>query len=109
MSHAGHEVVTHPHYVLAQLDVKNLGTYRAEYIQHVVPLITQWGGTVLVASTDAEPLEGQWFGGWTVVLRFPSREAALGWYAAAEYAPLKELRLRSLTHGGNLALVPGRE
>jgi len=109
MSRAGHEAMSLPYYVIAQLDLKDLETYRAQYIKHVVPLITKWGGTVLVGSTDAEPLEGQWFGGWTVVIRFPSRDAALGWYADAEYAPLKELRVSSLTHGGNLALVPGRE
>lgn len=97
-----------PVYLIAQLDVKDLAEYRAKYVKYVVPLIAKWGGTVLVASPDAEPLEGQWLGSWTVVLRFPSRDAALGWYADAEYAPLKELRVSALTRGGNLALVPGR-
>jgi uncharacterized protein (DUF1330 family) len=98
-----------PHYFLVQIDVKDLPTYRAEYARHVVPLIAKHGGELLVASADALELEGARQGNWRVVIRFPTREQAIAWYESAEYAPLKKLRIESLTNGGNLALVPGRE
>jgi len=98
-----------PYYVIAQLAVKDLARYREEYVQHVVPLIAKHGGEVLVASTEARAFEGAPHGSWTVVIRFPSREDAVAWYESPEYAPLKQLRIESLTDGGHLALVPGRE
>lgn len=98
-----------PCFMLAQIDVPDLERYRAEYATHVVPLIHKHGGEVLVASTEAVALEGAWPGTWTVVLRFPSREQARAWYEDPAYASLKHARLTTLTRGGNLALVPGRE
>ena len=98
-----------PCFLLAQIDIPDLARYRAEYIAHVVPLIHEHGGEVLVASTEAEALEGAWSGTWTVVLRFPSREQALAFYEDPAYAPLEHARITTLARGGNLALVPGRE
>lgn len=58
--------------------------------------------------SEPEILEGTWSGSWTVVIRFPNREAARGWYESAAYAPLKRARIETLARGGNLVLVPGR-
>jgi uncharacterized protein (DUF1330 family) len=100
--------VSTPFYVIVQIDTVDLPRYRAEYGKKVVPLILAHGGELLVGSPDAEALEGQWFGNWTVVIRFPTRVAALGWYESAEYAPLKRARIETLSRGGNLVLVEGR-
>ena len=97
-----------PVYFIAQIDIADLPKYRAEYGKHVVPLIVEHGGTVLVGTAEAETFEGTWSGTWTVVIRFPNREAALGWYESAAYAPLKRARIESLTRGANVVLVPGR-
>lgn len=97
-----------PAYVIAQIAVKDLHEYLTTYGKPTVALIEALGGEFLVASGDADVLEGEWSGNWTVVIRFPSREVALEWYESPEYAPLRALRMHSLTDGGNLALVPGR-
>jgi uncharacterized protein (DUF1330 family) len=100
--------MSEPVYLVAQIDTEDLPRYRAEYGKHVVPLIAEHGGELLVGSAEAEVLEGTWSGNWTVVIRFPSREAARGWYESAAYAPLKRARIETLTRGANLVLVPGR-
>ena len=100
--------MSEPVYLIAQIDAADLPRYREEYGKHVVPLIVEHGGALLVGSAEAEILEGTWTGNWTVVIRFPNREAARGWYESAEYAPLKRARIETLTRWGNLVLVPGR-
>jgi uncharacterized protein (DUF1330 family) len=100
--------MTEPVYVIAQIETADLPRYREEYGKHVLPLIAEHGGVLLVGSDQAEALEGTWSANWTVVIRFPSRQAALAWYESAAYAPLRRARIETLTSGGNLALVPGR-
>lgn len=100
--------MSEPAYVIAQIDAKDLARYRAEYGKPVAQLIAQHGGELLVGSAEAETLEGTWTGNWLVVIRFASREAALGWYESAAYAPLKRARIETLTNAANLVLVPGR-
>ncbi len=100
--------MTEPVYFIAQIETNDVPRYRAEYGKHVLPLIAEHGGVLLVGSDQAETLEGTWPFDWTVVIRFPSRDAALAWYGSAEYAPLKRARIETLATGGNLVLVPGR-
>ncbi len=100
--------MSEPAYLIAQIDTKDLPTYIGEYGKHVVPLLAEHGGELLVASPDAQTLEGTWSGNWTVVMRFPSREAALAMYESPAYAPLKRARIETLTRGGNIVVVPGR-
>lgn len=100
--------MSQPWFLIAQIYTEDLTRYRAEYGRRVVPLIQAHGGEVLVGSPDAEPLEGEWAGNWTVVLRFPSRDAALAWYESVEYAPLKQARIELLAQRSNVVLVPGR-
>lgn len=101
--------MSQPCFVIVQINVLDLPRYRAEYAANVVHLIHGHGGEVLAASPDAEAREGTWTGTWTVVLRFPTREQADAWYEDPAYAPLKRARIDSLTEGGNLVFVPGRE
>ena len=101
--------MSEPAYLIGQIDTADLAQYRAVYGKHVVPLIGEHGGELIVGSPDAEILEGTWSGTWTVVIRFPSREAALAFYESPAYAPYKRARIETLTNGGNLVLVPGRK
>jgi uncharacterized protein (DUF1330 family) len=98
-----------PTYLIAQIDVKDLARYRAEYGKAVAAQLPQFGAELLVGSSAFDALEGQWPGNWTVVIRFPSREAALAWYDSRDYEPLKALRISELTAGANLILVAGRD
>ncbi|RAY16302.1 DUF1330 domain-containing protein [Actinomadura craniellae] len=51
-------------------------------------------GDLQLLAFDSQPqtLEGEWHGDRTVVLEFPSVEAARAWYESAEYQKAKALR-----------------
>jgi uncharacterized protein (DUF1330 family) len=66
-----------------------------EYRKSIGTSIQDHGGRIVVASNDAQILEGEPDGTRTIVLEFPSVEAARGWYDSPEYAGPKALRLRA--------------
>ena len=77
--------------------------YRNEYVPQVIPFIAKYDGEIVVASPDAEPLQGSPAKG-VVVLRFPSEEAVRGFVNDPEYQPAKELRI-ALTTNANAVLA----
>ena len=99
--------VDEPVYVVARIDVKDQQTYMEEYGVPVLNQLAEAGAEVLVGSADAEVLEGEWPGNWTVVIRFPNAETASRWYNSREYAPLKSARIEQLSNSGSIVLVPG--
>ncbi len=99
--------MSQPTYLVAQLKVKNWKEYFERYATPTGVQLQAVGAEVLVASRAANALEGELTWNWTVVIRFPSEEAATAWYDSPEYAPLKTIRTQELTEGGSLALVPG--
>ncbi|MWA07083.1 DUF1330 domain-containing protein [Actinomadura sp. LD22] len=56
------------------------------------PSLAAGGARVLAADPRPETLEGAWHGDRTVVLEFPSAEAARAWYDSPAYAAAKPLR-----------------
>ena len=69
---------------------------RREYIELLGPSLTIHGGEVLATSSDAEVMEGDWQpGAITVLISFPTREAARAWYTSGEYRPALNIRKRS--------------
>jgi len=50
-------------------------------------------------------LEGQWQHPRTVIIEFPSRESAEGWYKSADYQEIIGLRLKSTS--GSLVILDG--
>jgi uncharacterized protein (DUF1330 family) len=78
--------------------------YRSEYIPQVLPFIAKYDGEIVVASPDAEPLQGSPEKG-VVILRFPSEEAVRGFVNDPEYQPAKELRI-AVTTNANAVLAP---
>lgn len=99
---------TLPAYVIGQLSVKDYEEYVATYGAGVFEQIKAAGAEVLVAAPDVQVLEGEWHGNWTIVVKYPSMDAALDSYNAPEYEPLKQLRYK-LTEPGNLVVAPGTE
>ncbi len=80
-------------YIIASYDITDAEGY-AGYVPGVVPLLQKHGAEFLVAEYDAQPFEGDKRGHY-VVLRFPSEEAARGWYTDPDYGPVKKIRLDS--------------
>ena len=101
--------MSQPAYLLGQINVTDHPRYRDDYAKPLLAQLTEIGAELLVSSGDAETLEGEWSGNWTVLIRFPSWEVAVEWYQSADYAPLKSARIQDLTDAGNLVLLPGRE
>ncbi len=101
--------MSQPAYLLGQINVTDLPQYRDQYARPLLAQLTKIGAELLVSTADAETLEGEWAGNWTVLIRFPSWEVAVEWYESADYAPLKRARIEDLTNAGNLVLLPGRE
>ena len=101
--------MSQPAYLLGQINVQDLPQYRDQYARPLLAQLTKIGAELLVSSADAETLEGEWSGNWTVLIRFPSWETAVEWYESPDYAPLKRARIQDLTSAGNLVLLPGRE
>lgn len=91
-------------YVIACMDVvdpEGYGAYRAK----VMATVTAHGGRFLVRGGDFSVKEGVWPRARLVVLEFPSRAAAEGWYASPEYQAILPLRLKA--GRGEVVIVDG--
>ncbi len=91
------------YYILTHT-ITDLERYRSEYVPQVLPFIAKYGGEVIVASSDAEPLQGKPEKG-VVVLRFPSEEAVRDFVNDPEYQPVKKLRIE-VTTNANAVVAP---
>jgi uncharacterized protein (DUF1330 family) len=89
-------------YVIGSYDIADAKGYEG-YVPGVVPLLQKHGAEIIVASYDAQALEGERRDVY-VVLKFASEEAALAWYNDPDYAAVKKIRLGSCTNA-NLALA----
>ena len=93
-------------YVVAHIQVKDFDAYFEKYVGPLLPQFEEYGAKVLVASAEPDVREGELSGNWHVVLEFPNMASAHAWYGSPAYAPLKELRMSTLTDGGSLAILP---
>jgi len=93
-------------YVVAQVDITDPEAY-ARYREQVPATVAKYGGEFLARGGRAEALEGAAPAGRTVVLKFPSYEAALAWHSSDEYAGPKAIR--QAASNGSLMVVEGVE
>ncbi|MCA8057346.1 MULTISPECIES: DUF1330 domain-containing protein [Burkholderia cepacia complex] len=91
-------------YFVATYNIDDRATYDA-YPAQVGPLLQKHGAEVLVADYHADALEGA-PREVCIVLRFPSRDAALAWYHDPDYKEPRELRLRTSSDGIALIAAP---
>ena len=91
------EAVAHeaekPVYYIGSYDIVDAERF-AEYPPQVLALLPKYGGEVLTSDTSAFGVEGS-ARTMNAVIRFPSREAALGLYNDPEYQEAKRLRQSS--------------
>ncbi len=83
-------------YVVAQINVTDPDAY-PQYVKLVQPTIDAFGGEFLVRGGKSESFEGKPPGDRTVVIRFPSYQAAQDWYHSDIYAEAKALRQAAST------------
>lgn len=96
-----------PVYMIAMIDVKDYERYLEEYGIPVGEMFAEIGAEILVATPEAEVLEGDWQGNWTVVVKLPSADAIHQLYESEKYAPFKKARVEVLTNDNTLAVFPG--
>ena len=80
-------------YYIGTYDIDDAEAFR-RYPTVVLALLPKYGGKVLASDTSAYVVEGR---GRTMnaIIRFPSRDAALGLYNDPDYQEAKRLRQRS--------------
>ena len=81
-----------PVYMLAMLDVADMGTFMQDYAGPLQAINAKYGVEAVVASPSVKVLEGSYDKSVTVVLRFPSQEAHAAWYGDEGYQPLLKRR-----------------
>lgn len=77
-------------YLVANYRITKPDAYGA-YPPAVVPTLAAHGAEVLAADYESEVVEGE-PSSVTIVLRFPSKEAARAWYHSPEYQKIVHLR-----------------
>ena len=75
-----------------------------EYRRLAAESIERHGGRYLVRGGEQQVLEGEWAPA-TVIVEFPTSEAARAWYASSDYA--KALQYRDEALDRDLVLVDG--
>ena len=79
----------------------------AEYRKQVPATVEPFGGKIIVRGGTFTTIEGEWTHPRVVVIEFPSRAAAEGWYRSAAYQSIISLRLNSTS--SNLIIIDGYE
>jgi uncharacterized protein (DUF1330 family) len=91
-------------FVIAAETIKDEAMF-ASYRKEVPATLEAFGGKFITRGGDLQVLEGEWPHPRLVVIEFPSRAAAEGWYSSADYQKVISLRHRSSV--GNLVIVDG--
>ena len=84
-------------YIIASYDISEDAGYEP-YVPGVIPLLSETQSEILVASYEAEGLEGE-ARGVNMVLRFESEEATIAWHNDPTYGPVKKIRVDSSQNG----------
>ena len=91
-------------YAIAAETVKDQAMF--DRYREVVPeTLAPFGGHFVVRGGNLTVLEGEWPHPRLIIIEFPSRAAAEGWYRSADYQKVISLRLNSTV--GNLIIVDG--
>jgi uncharacterized protein (DUF1330 family) len=91
-------------YLIAVETIHDEATF-AEYRRQVVATLAPFGGQFIARGGRLTVLEGEWKHPRTVIIEFPTRDDAEGWYKSAEYQKVIDLRLRSTV--GSLVILDG--
>ena len=91
-------------YLIAVVTVHD-ETMFAEYRKHVAGTLAPFSGHFVARGGRLTVLEGQWQHPRTVIIEFPTPEAAENWYKSTDYQKIIGLRLKSSS--GSLVIVEG--
>ena len=91
-------------YAILQINITNQEKYK-EYLNQVTAIVKKHQGEYIVRGGKTEVVLGKWNYQRTVVVRFPSYNAAVLWYNSEEYAPIK--KIREDNSKGNCIIIEG--
>jgi uncharacterized protein (DUF1330 family) len=97
-----------PAYVIVDHRAADLSGWYEEYRRRNREPLQRFGGRVIVRGGEYEQLEGDWRPGRVIVIEFPDREAARGWYHSDEYRALTTMRQANSESTG-MILIDGLE
>ena len=98
--------MTAPVYMVGIIDVNDFETYAEQYGMPVGAMFAEVGAEIVAASDQAEVLEGEWNGNWSVIVKVPSAQVARDLYHSEKYAPFRKKRMDDLANSTTLAIVP---
>lgn len=81
-------------YIVSRVKILNRESMQ-RYMAEAPATVAAFGGRYLVRGQDVQALEGAWEHERMVVVEFPDKEAALGWYESDAYRSLRTLRQSS--------------
>jgi uncharacterized protein (DUF1330 family) len=81
-------------YAIVHEEVQDLKLFD-EYRKDVAATLEPFGGRPIVRGGKVTKLEGDWMPERTVVIEFPSRDDAEGWYNSPAYQKILPLRLKA--------------
>jgi uncharacterized protein (DUF1330 family) len=91
-------------YAIAHMQTVDMGPAIVEYLERIDATLAPFEGRFVVHGAAPEVLEGE-FLGHLIVIAFPTREQAEGWYDSPAYQEILPLRLEHST--GAAFLVDG--
>ncbi len=91
-------------YLIAELTIHDRDSY-ANYEADFLDILTANAGELISVDEAPEALEGAWSSDRSVILRFDSKQAALGWYHSEAYQAIASHRHAAST--GNIRMVNG--
>lgn len=95
------------YYAVAEINVSD-PSWVAPYLQNVTGMVERYGGRFLARSAAIEKLEGDRDAPQvSLLIEWPSKEAAMDFYESEEYQPYLESRKKGST--GDFMLVSGED
>ena len=91
-------------YAILQINITNQENYK-EYLNQVTTIVKKHQGDYIVRGGKSDVVLGKWDYQRTVVVKFPSYEAAIQWYNSEDYAPIK--KIREDNSEGNCIIIEG--
>ena len=92
-------------YVVMQADIINPDQFFNQYAFFAEKVVAAYGGVAKIAALNsATTFEGNWSNNWTLMLNFPSIDAAKNWYYSSEYQSLIPIRKAASAYG-NMVLT----
>lgn len=91
-------------YAVAHVQSVNPGPEIVEYLERIDSTLVPFGGRFLIHGDPAEAREGH-FSGDLIVIEFPDRDRAIGWYESPAYREIIDLRRENTT--GWVVLIDG--